>query len=119
MKMSKNIRYLSLQYKKGVYTENEYKNLKKYINPSFFNDNIPKEIVQFYNDNLQSKMINNFLKIDTETSKDRSNSKNKNNNDNNKIENDMQKNKREYSYSTVSKNSPSHLNSSLNKKKTK
>ena len=115
MKMSKNIRYLSLQYKKGVYTENEYKNLKKYINPSFFNDNIPEEIVQFYNNNLQSNMINSYLKINTETSKDISNSKNKNNN--NKIESDILKNKKEHSYSTVSKNSPSHLNSNTNKKK--
>ena len=113
MKMSKNIRYLSLQYKKGVYTENEYKNLKKYINPSFFNDNIPKEIVQFYNDNLQSNMINSYLKINTETSKDRSNSKNKKNN--NKVGSDIQKNKKEHSYSNVSKNSPSHLNSNSNK----
>ena len=79
MKMSKNIRYLSSQFKNGVYTEEEYKKLKKYINPSFFNDNIPKEIVQFYNKNLQSNILNSFLNINTETSKDRSNSKNKNN----------------------------------------
>ena len=113
MKMSKNIRYLSLQYKNGVYTEKEYKNLKKYINPSFFNDNIPKEIVQFYNNSLQSNMLNSFKKINTETSKDRSNSKNKKNN--NKVGSDIQKNKKEYSYSNVSKNSPSHLNSNSNK----
>ena len=115
MKMSKNIRYLSLQYKKKVYTEKEYKNLKKYINPSFFNDNIPKEIVQFYNDNLQSNILNSFLNINTESSKDKSNSKSKNKN--NKGKNGMLNNKKEYSYSTVSKNSPAHLNPSSNKKK--
>ena len=116
MKMSKNIRYLSSQFKNGVYTEEEYKKLKKYINPSFFNDNIPKEIVQFYNKNLQSNILNSFLNINTETSKDRSNSKNKNKNNNNKVVSDIQNNKKENSYSNVSKNSPSILNSNSNKK---
>lgn len=116
MKMSKNIRYLSSQFKNGVYTEEEYKKLKKYINPSFFNDNIPKEIVQFYNKNLQSNILNSFLNINTETSKDRSNSKNKNKNNNNKVMSDIQNNKKENSYSNVSKNSPSILNSNSNKK---
>ena len=115
LKMSKNIRYLSLQYKNGVYTEEEYKNLKKYINPSFFNDNIPKEIVQYYNNNLQSIMLDNYIKINTETSKDKSNSKDKNNN--NKAISDIQKNKKEHSYSNVSKKSPSLKNSNSNKKK--
>ena len=122
MKMSKNIRYLSLQYKNGVYTEKEYKNLKKFINPSFFNDNIPKEIVQFYNNNLHSKMLNSFLNINTEISKDRSNIKNNNKNNNknkndNKVLSDIQNNKKEHSYSNASKNSPSLLNSNSNKKK--
>ena len=116
MKMSKNIRYLSSQFKNGVYTEEEYKKLKKYINPSFFNDNIPKEIAQFYNKNLQSNILNSFLNINTETSKDRSNSKNKNKNNNNKVVSDIQNNKKENSYSNVSKNSPSILNSNSNKK---
>lgn len=117
MKMSKNIRYLSLQYKKGVYTEEEYKNLKKYINPSFFNDNIPKEIVQYYNNNLHSNMINNIININTETSNEKSNDKNKSNSNSNKVKSDTQKNKKEHSYSNVNKNSPSLLNSNSNKKK--
>jgi hypothetical protein len=58
-------------------------------------------------------MLNSFKKINTETSKDRSNSKNKKNN--NKVGSDIQKNKKEHSYSNVSKNSPSHLNSNSNK----
>ena len=52
MKMAKNMRYLYQQYKKGEFTEEEFENFKEYIDPSFFDVDIPQEIVEFYNNNL-------------------------------------------------------------------
>ena len=52
MKMSKNIRYLYQQYKKGEYSEEEFENYKEFIDASFFDVDIPQEIVEFYNNNL-------------------------------------------------------------------
>ena len=52
MKMSKNIRYLYQQYKKGEYTEEEFENLKEFIDATFYDVDIPQEIVEFYNNNL-------------------------------------------------------------------
>ena len=52
MKMSKNIRYLFQQYKLGEYTEDEFEQLKEFIDISFFNVDIPQNVVEFYNNNL-------------------------------------------------------------------
>ena len=52
MKMSKNIHFLYQQYQSGAYTEEEFVNLKDYIEISFFDVDIPQEIVEFYNKNL-------------------------------------------------------------------
>ena len=52
MKMSKNIRYLYQQYKKGEYSEEEFENYKEFIDATFFDVDIPQEIVEFYNQNL-------------------------------------------------------------------
>ena len=52
MKMSKNIRYLYQQYQKGEYTEEDFENMKEFIDSSFFDVDIPQEIVEFYNSNL-------------------------------------------------------------------
>ena len=52
MKMSKNIHFLYQQYQSGAYTEEEFENLKDYIEISFFDVDIPQEIVEFYNKNL-------------------------------------------------------------------
>ena len=52
MKMSKNIHFLYQQYQNGSYTEEEFENLKDYIEISFFDVDIPQEIVEFYNQNL-------------------------------------------------------------------
>ena len=52
MKMSKNIRYLYQQYKKGEYNEEEFENYKEFIDATFFDVDIPQEIVEFYNNNL-------------------------------------------------------------------
>ena len=52
MKMSKNIRYLYQQFQKGEYTEEEFENFKEFIETSFFDVDIPQEIVEFYNNNL-------------------------------------------------------------------
>ena len=56
MKMSKNIHFLYQQYQNGSYSEEEFENLKDYIEISFFDVDIPQEIVEFYNQNLPEEM---------------------------------------------------------------
>ena len=74
IKMSKNIRHLYNQYKKNVYTPVEYEQLKNFIDPSFFNSDIPEDIVkQFTAQN--EEMIRDFTLP--------SNANNNNNNKNN------------------------------------
>lgn len=70
MKMSKNIRFLYHQYKKGLYSKKEFENYKQYIETSFFDVNIPKQIVDFYNENIYENI---------EEKKDNKNYKNMNN----------------------------------------
>ena len=52
MKMAKNMRYLYQQYKKGEFSEEEFENFKDFIDATFFDVDIPQEIVEFYNNNL-------------------------------------------------------------------
>ena len=59
MKMSKNIRYLYQQFKNGEYTEEEFENLKEFIDISFFDVDIPQEIVDYYNGNIQDTLEDN------------------------------------------------------------
>ena len=59
MKMSKNIRYLYQQFQNGEYTEEEFENLKEFIDISFFDVDIPQEIVDYYNGNIQDTMEDN------------------------------------------------------------
>ena len=58
LKMSKNIRYLFQQYKLGEYTEEEFDQLKDFIDISFFDVDIPKNIVEFYNNNVPETTTN-------------------------------------------------------------
>ena len=58
MKMSKNIKILYSQYQNGEYTEEEFEYLKGFIDISFFDVDIPQEIVQYYNNNLQQAADN-------------------------------------------------------------
>ena len=70
MKMSKNIRYLYQQFQNGVYTEEEFENLKEFIDISFFDVDIPQEIVDYYNGNIQDTLedkgeeLNEQIQID-------------------------------------------------------
>ena len=59
MKMSKNIRYLYQQFQNGEYTEEEFENLKEFIDISFFDVDIPQEIVDYYNGNIQDTVEDN------------------------------------------------------------
>ena len=59
MKMSKNIRHLYQQYQEGVYSENEFENFKQFIDTSFFDLDIPQEIVEYYNNHLLETTDNN------------------------------------------------------------
>ena len=59
MKMSKNIRYLYQQFQNGEYTEEEFENLKEFIDISFFDVDIPQEIVDYYNGNIQDTLEDN------------------------------------------------------------
>ena len=79
MKMSKNIRYLYQQYKKGEYSEEEFESFKIFIDVSFFDVDIPQNIVEFYNNNLpenlneneinEKKLNNENIKTDIEEKK--------------------------------------------------
>ena len=71
MKMSKNIKYLYSQFQNGQYTEEEFEYLKGFIDISFFDVDIPQEIVEYYNTNVQQttdvnnpneNIINNNMK---------------------------------------------------------
>ena len=64
LKMSKNIRHLYNQYKKNIYTEEEYKHCLKYIDPSFYNLNFPEEIKkQYVEENKESITYDNLVNI--------------------------------------------------------
>ena len=64
MKMAKNMRYLYQQYKKGEFTEEEFENFKEFIDATFFDVDIPQEIVEFYNNNLPETTEENNEKDD-------------------------------------------------------
>ena len=66
MKMSKNIRFLYQQYKKGEYSEDEFEGLKQFIDITFFDVDIPQNVVDFYNDNLPENMDEDEDKDDNE-----------------------------------------------------
>lgn len=59
MKMSKNIRHLYQQFQDGVYSDIEFENFKQFIDTSFFDLDIPQEIVDYYNNNLLQTTDNN------------------------------------------------------------
>ena len=59
MKMAKNMRYLYQQYKKGEFSEEEFENFKEYIDATFFDVDIPQNIVEFYNNNLPETLEDN------------------------------------------------------------
>ena len=59
MKMAKNMRYLYQQYKKGEFSEEEFENFKEYIDATFFDVDIPQDIVEFYNNNLPETLEDN------------------------------------------------------------
>ena len=64
MKMAKNMRYLYQQYKKGEFSEEEFENFKEYIDATFFDVDIPQDIVEFYNNNLPETLEDNNEKND-------------------------------------------------------
>lgn len=112
MKMSKNIHNLYNQFKNKVYTEREFQNYKIYIDTTFFDLDIPDEIVECYNNNLQKIEDNNLANAN------KSNKVLKNNANINKVMSDIQEEEKEYSNSNASKNSLSILASnSKNKSK--
>ena len=112
MKMSKNIHNLYIQFKNKVYTESEFQNYKKFIDTSFFDLDIPEEIVEYYNDNLQKIADNNLANAN------KGNKVLKNNANIIKVMSDIQEEEKEYSNSNASKNSLSILASnSKNKNK--
>ena len=59
MKMSKNIRFLYQQFQNGNFNEEEFENLKDFIDISFFDVDIPQEIVDYYNGNIQDTLEEN------------------------------------------------------------
>ena len=73
MKMSKNIRYLYQQFQNGEYTEEEFENLKEFIDISFFDVDIPQEIVDYYNGNIQDTMEDNAEELNEQIQVDNMN----------------------------------------------
>ena len=73
MKMSKNIRYLYQQFQNGEYTEEEFENLKEFIDISFFDVDIPQEIVDYYNGNIQDTMEDNAEELNEQIQMDNMN----------------------------------------------
>ena len=83
MKMAKNMRYLYQQYKKGEFSEEEFENFKDFIDATFFDVDIPQEIVEFYNNNLPET---------TEENNEKSENEKNDNNDINNIEEEKENN---------------------------
>ena len=77
MKMSKNIKILYSQYQEGEYTEEEFEYLKGFIDISFFDVDIPQEIVQYYNNNIQQTTENKTNDFKQNNIIKKNNSKNK------------------------------------------
>ena len=73
MKMSKNIRYLYQQFQNGEYTEEEFENLKEFIDISFFDVDIPQEIVDYYNGNIQDTTEDNAEELNEQIQMDNMN----------------------------------------------
>ena len=99
LKMSKNIRYLYYQFQNKVFTLSEYKKFTKFIDASFYETNIPEDIIKQFNDNIHND--EGKLKISTNINKknnmniktqDKSNIINKDKN--NSIEKEDSKNKK-------------------------
>ena len=117
MKMSKNIRNLYLQFKSKVYTENEFENYKKFIDTSFFDLDIPEEIVDYYNTNFQ-KITEGNLTYNSIIDKNIKNSISINNTKSNfnKAMSDIKEEEKEYSNSNNSKKSISLLSANSKNK---
>ena len=96
MKMSKNIKILYSQYQEGEYTEEEFEYLKGFIDISFFDVDIPQEIVQYYNNNIQQTTENKTNDIKQNNIIKKNNSKNKDinklNDNSKKINNQIEQN---------------------------
>ena len=73
MKMSKNIRYLYQQFQNGDYNEEEFENLKEFIDISFFDVDIPQEIVDYYNGNIQDTLEDNGEELNDQNQLDNMN----------------------------------------------
>ena len=52
MKMSKNIKFLYQQFVNGELSQEEFENLKSFVDESFFDVDIPQEIIETYNSNF-------------------------------------------------------------------
>ena len=118
MKMSKNIRNLYIQFKANVYTENEFQNYKRFIDTSFFDLDIPDDVVEYYNNNFQKITEGTINNINNNISNNIT-KENIQNNNINKVMSDIQEEEKEYSNSNVSKNSLSMTANSKNKNKAK
>ena len=112
-KMSKNIRHLYNQYQKKLYTMNEFENLKAFIDPTFYNLDIPEDIIKLYYDN-NGKIIRDNIYINTNN-----NNQSIENNKiyiNNYINNDQEQNKIMKKYSNSNKKRRAQSKTNSNKK---
>ena len=98
MKMSKNIKFLYSQYQNGQYTDEEFEYLKGFIDISFFDVDIPQEIVEYYNTNIQqttdaSSKNDNIIKNNLQNINNQKENINNSNNLNINIPNNINNNK--------------------------
>ena len=104
MKMSKNIHILYQQYQSGVFTEEEFENLKDYIEISFFDVDIPQEIVEFYNQNLPEEEENEQETDNLQENNYIQDMENFSNNEDNKEKKNLKMQNKSNNYSNISNN---------------
>ena len=75
LKMSKNIKYLYNQFNKNAYTFEEYEKYKSFIDISFYNSNIPEDILKKFIDNKKIININDINLIHNLNNKSDKNNK--------------------------------------------
>ena len=103
MKMSKNIKQLYINFMNGEYEKEEFENLKEFVDISFFDVDIPQEIIQIYNNEISG----NNEEID-----DKNN--NNNNNNNNQDEDVIQEENEEDNNSKLQNSTQNNVKISKN-----
>jgi hypothetical protein len=90
MKMSKNIKFLNESFNEGAIDENAFNKFKKFVDPDFFNVDVPKNIRDNYNSKFETISLENDKKVfddNNNNNKLKSKNKSKSKSSRNKINN--------------------------------